>query len=238
MKINDKTLAKYASSGAPPDKEGFLKKRGDLNRGYQKRWFILKGNLLFYYEKRMDKDPIGMIVLEGCRVELSDSEDGFTFMLQFPGPHSRTYVISADTQEDMEAWMKALSSASYDYIRICVNELKATLREADTVSNKKLLQGAIDDRNNFVQSGHIRHSQEGPSNNVSSYISGPIKRHNPFDDGSFDHESISERDSVTSRSFTEMHEEFRAEIKEITSVWVKNHPNSNFSVEYCKKYGS
>jgi hypothetical protein len=65
MKINDKSLSKYASSGAPPDKEGYLHKRGDFNRGYQKRWFILKGNLLFYYEKRTDKDPIGESFFRG-----------------------------------------------------------------------------------------------------------------------------------------------------------------------------
>lgn len=27
-------------------------------------------------------------------------------MLNFPGPHARTYVMCADTQEEMEGWMK------------------------------------------------------------------------------------------------------------------------------------
>lgn len=66
MKINEKSLSRYASSGAPPDKEGYLKKRGDLNKGYQKRWFVLKGNLLFYYEKRMDRDPLGKDFIQYC----------------------------------------------------------------------------------------------------------------------------------------------------------------------------
>ena len=61
MKLNDKSLSKFAGSGAPPDKEGYMQKRGDFNKGYQKRWFVLKGNLLFYYERRGEKDPIGMI---------------------------------------------------------------------------------------------------------------------------------------------------------------------------------
>ena len=59
MKLNEKSLSKFASSGAPPDKEGYLHKRGDFNRGYLKRWFVLKGNLFFYYERRGEKDPIG-----------------------------------------------------------------------------------------------------------------------------------------------------------------------------------
>ena len=47
-----------------------------------------------------------MVVLEGCTIELSDDSDGFTFMINFPGHHSRTYIMCADTQEDMESWMK------------------------------------------------------------------------------------------------------------------------------------
>lgn len=131
-----------------------------------------------------------------------------------------------------------MSSASYDYIKICVNELKCKLRDADTMSNRKLLQSAIDDRNTFVQSGQVRVSQERDSGKISTAsVIHPLKRHNPFDDDSFDQESI-DRDSVMVRSFTEMHEDFRKEIKDITSLWVKNHPNSVFAMEYTKKHSS
>ena len=66
MKLNDKDLARFASSSSPIDKEGFLLKKGAASgAGFQKRWFVLKGNLLFYYEKRDDsKDPIGICI---CR---------------------------------------------------------------------------------------------------------------------------------------------------------------------------
>jgi hypothetical protein len=68
MKINEKNLAAFASSATPVDREGWLVKRGEVNKGYQKRWFVLKGNLLFYFEKRGDKEPVGVIVLEGCTI--------------------------------------------------------------------------------------------------------------------------------------------------------------------------
>ena len=59
MKIlNAKGLTRFASAGGFPDKEGYLLKRGDLNKGFQRRWFVLRGNLLFYYEKRGDREPI------------------------------------------------------------------------------------------------------------------------------------------------------------------------------------
>lgn len=68
MKINEKNLAAFASSATPVDREGWLVKRSEVNKGYQKRWFVLKGNLLFYFEKRGDKEPVGVIVLEGCTI--------------------------------------------------------------------------------------------------------------------------------------------------------------------------
>jgi len=68
MKINEKNLAAFASSATPVDREGWLVKRGEVNKGYQKRWFVLKGNLLFYFEKRGEKEPVGVIVLEGCTI--------------------------------------------------------------------------------------------------------------------------------------------------------------------------
>ena len=68
MKINEKSLVAFAVSNESVDKEGWLLKRADLNRNYQKRWFVLKGNLLFYFEKRGDKEPLGVIILEGCTV--------------------------------------------------------------------------------------------------------------------------------------------------------------------------
>lgn len=68
MKINEKNLAAFASSATPVDREGWLVKKGEVNKAYQRRWFVLKGNLLFYFEKRGDKEPVGVIVLEGCTI--------------------------------------------------------------------------------------------------------------------------------------------------------------------------
>ena len=48
---------------------GWLWKRGEVNKNFQKRYFVLKGNLLFYFDKRLDKEPIGVIILEGWFVE-------------------------------------------------------------------------------------------------------------------------------------------------------------------------
>lgn len=67
MKINEKNLTAFAIT-PPVDLEGYLSKRGEVNKSWQKRWFVLKGNLLFYFERKGDREPLGVIILEGCTI--------------------------------------------------------------------------------------------------------------------------------------------------------------------------
>lgn len=129
MKINDKNLISFAISKTPIDREGWLNKRGEVNKNFQKRWFVLKGNLLFYFEKKDDREPIGVIILEGCTIELAENEETFAFKLVFHGAGNRTYILCANSQENMEEWMKAIASASYDYMKLMVAELQRQLDE-------------------------------------------------------------------------------------------------------------
>jgi hypothetical protein len=143
MKIlNEKGLAHFATSGTPADKEGYLQKKGEVNKGFQKRWFVLKGNLLFYYEKKGCKDPLGVVILEGCTIELAEDADNFMFMINFAATGSRTYCLSAHSQEAMESWMKALSCAGYEYMKLMVLELQSKLEELSSKADANLVQNA------------------------------------------------------------------------------------------------
>lgn len=123
MKLNDKNIASFAVCSSPVDKEGYLQKKGDQNKEFQRRWFVLKGNLLFYFQKKQDKEPLGVVVLEACSVQVS-SHARYAFEIAFDGQGTRTYVLAADNDEEMQAWMKAISHASYEYLRSIVNELQ------------------------------------------------------------------------------------------------------------------
>lgn len=116
-------------------RSGFLNKRGEINKAFQRRYFVLKGNLLFYFETRLDKEPLGLIIVEGCTIELSQEldADNYCFEIAFNG--NRTYILAADTQECMEAWMKALTCAGYEYKRIIVAELQRQLHEIEYSRN-------------------------------------------------------------------------------------------------------
>ena len=129
MKLNERCVAEYSTSSAPIDKEGYLNKKGELNRGYQRRWFLLKGNLLYYFEKRSDKEPIGVIVLDNCHVELAESGEPYAFQISFGGDGSRTYILGADTAKDMEAWMRAITHSNYDCLKMMVESFESKLQK-------------------------------------------------------------------------------------------------------------
>ncbi|XP_017267582.1 sesquipedalian-1 isoform X2 [Kryptolebias marmoratus] len=129
MKLNERSVAHYATCDTPPDKTGFLFKKGERNTAYHRRWFILKGNMLFYFEERDSREPIGVIVLEGCTVELCESAEEFAFAIKFDCAKARVYKMAAENHAAMESWVKALSRASFDYMRLVVKELERQLEE-------------------------------------------------------------------------------------------------------------
>ncbi|XP_049536233.1 sesquipedalian-1 [Anopheles darlingi] len=138
MKINEKSLCLFATT-PPVDLEGWMNKRGEMNKSWQRRWFVLKGNLLFYFEKRGDKEPLGMIILEGCTVELAEEGEQYCFQIIFHGPNNRTYYLSTESQPIMEQWMKALTCAGYDYMKLMVAELQRQLEEIEGQCKEKQL---------------------------------------------------------------------------------------------------
>ncbi|XP_050534451.1 sesquipedalian-1-like [Daktulosphaira vitifoliae] len=208
MKINEKNLCAYSTSSSPIDKEGWLCKRGELNKGYQKRWFVLKGNLLFYFDRKVDKEPVGVIILEGCTIELAENDDQFSFKIVFHGPNNRSYILGADSQECMEQWMKALACASYDYMKLMVADLQRQLKELEHTSNHESLQ---------LPKDQITQSNE--SCERTSPHPPPRGRHNPFNKPIS--QSPQRKDIVSHRiiTFKELHNQLGRSILRDRNEW-------------------
>ncbi|XP_059138991.1 sesquipedalian-1-like, partial [Physella acuta] len=91
MRFNSKELALLVQQTNHYDKEGFLlmkdKQDGFFKKSeaYINRYVKLKGNLLFYFKNKDNKaEPLGVIVLERCAVELAvDQETTNGFLLGF-----------------------------------------------------------------------------------------------------------------------------------------------------------
>ncbi|KAG7238941.1 hypothetical protein INR49_030488 [Caranx melampygus] len=130
MKLHEKILTHYLSCTSPVDKEGYLYKKKERNATYQRRWFVLKANLLFYQERPADRHLLGVIVLEGCAVRRSESDGRFAFSLVFEGPGLKTYRFAAVDRQTQESWVKALLSASHCYLSLLVRDLGRQYEEA------------------------------------------------------------------------------------------------------------
>ncbi|XP_078135916.1 sesquipedalian-1-like [Sander vitreus] len=130
MKIDEKIFTFFESCTSQVDKEGYLYKKGEIKTSYQKRWCVLKGNLLFYKDRPADRDVTGVIVLEGCTVQLCESEEQFAFSLVWSDPGLRTYKFAAEDQAGQESWIKALLSASHSYLALLVMDMEKKYRDA------------------------------------------------------------------------------------------------------------
>lgn len=130
MKFSEKIVSYFESCNSPVDKEGYLSKKGELKTSYQKRWFVLKGNLLFYKDRPDDRDLAGVIVVEGCTVQLCESDEQFAFSLVWSEPGLRTYKFAAEDQASQESWIKALLSANHNYLSLLVMDLEKKYRDA------------------------------------------------------------------------------------------------------------
>ena len=223
MKINDKHLVAFATGSAPVDKQGYMLKRGEVNKSFQKRWFVLKGNLLFYFERKGDREPIGVIVLEGCTVELAENVDAFSFELVFPGSGCRTYVFATDTQEAMEDWMKTITCAGYEFMKLMVAELQRHVDELNMSGSSKTSPVASV-RASAIASDPWSAVPKQTNKLVDVAASGDNaknRRCNPFNtppDGSVDlfgaQPFCAESTATTSRTFKELHAEYGRYIEE------------------------
>lgn len=71
-----------------------------------------------------------MIVLEGCTVQLCESDEQFAFSLVWSEPGLRTYKFAAEDQESQESWIKILLSANHQYLALLLTDMEKAYREA------------------------------------------------------------------------------------------------------------
>ncbi|XP_029952022.1 pleckstrin homology domain-containing family A member 7-like isoform X2 [Salarias fasciatus] len=136
-------------------------------RLWKRKWFVLADFCLFYYKDSREEAVLGSIPLPSYVISLVGAEDHISRKYAFKASHTgmrsyiykqssvigsqaehtgmRTYYFSADTQEDMNTWLKAMSQAT-----LMQNHSDATmLRPADNL--EKLLQQAVPQTNHVNQ---------------------------------------------------------------------------------------
>mmetsp|Transcript_16242 Transcript_16242/g.63331 ORF Transcript_16242/g.63331 Transcript_16242/m.63331 type:complete len:475 (-) Transcript_16242:205-1629(-) len=93
-----------------PDKDGFLTKQGGSIKTWKKRWFVLKGDTMYYFKTPRDTEQTGEIKLEStcsCQPEKAKGKK-YYFSVSTP---SRTFQMFAESEETMKQWVDKISQA-------------------------------------------------------------------------------------------------------------------------------
>lgn len=98
---------------------GFMSKRKSRPQAHllqYRRFFVLVGNLLYYYKKPEDSEPRGSIMLAGCSVRIVSPAER---CMEVDSPASgKAYYMFADTETQLDEWAAAISEASIMRLRV------------------------------------------------------------------------------------------------------------------------
>ncbi|KAG0739193.1 hypothetical protein G6F57_005718 [Rhizopus arrhizus] len=92
--------------------EGYLLKLG-RNKGWRKRWFVLRTDTLSYYEDDKEYSPHRIIpldhIIDSLEVEPVSKNKQYCFKIIIP---KRSYVLCAPNEVSMESWLNSLVVAT------------------------------------------------------------------------------------------------------------------------------
>ncbi|XP_068891720.1 rho GTPase-activating protein 25 isoform X2 [Aphelocoma coerulescens] len=104
-----------------PLKLGWLKKQRSIVKNWQHRYFVLKGQQLYYYKDEDDAKPQGCLSLQGSTIKVvaTNPEEGGKFIFEIipgvAGEQSRagqdSCVLMASSHAEMEEWVKSIRRA-------------------------------------------------------------------------------------------------------------------------------
>ncbi|XP_005104317.2 inositol polyphosphate-4-phosphatase type I A isoform X1 [Aplysia californica] len=131
MRFNSKEISVLLQNTHSYDREGYLqmkdKQEGLFKKSeaYISRYIRLKGNLLFYFKnKEIKSEPIGVIILERCVVELDLQEEVDNgFLLVFEG-EDQPIRFGASSETLRDNWIQALHVASHECLKMQLQSLR------------------------------------------------------------------------------------------------------------------
>ncbi|KAL6095136.1 plekha4 [Pungitius sinensis] len=108
-------LAAKRDPNCPVVIRGWLNKKDSSGlKLWKRRWFVLSNYCLFYYKDSREESVLGSIPLPSYKILFCTPREcksrKFTFKVVHQG--MRSYFFSADTQEDMLGWVRALSQSA------------------------------------------------------------------------------------------------------------------------------
>ncbi|XP_031719210.1 pleckstrin homology domain-containing family A member 7 isoform X8 [Anarrhichthys ocellatus] len=144
-------------------------------RLWKRKWFVLADFCLFYYKDSREESVLGSIPLPSYIISPVGPEDHISRKYAFKASHTgmrsyiykqssvigsqaehtgmRTYYFSADTQEDMNTWLRAMNQAT-----LMQNQTNTLIRPFDKFETFNLLQQQA-----VPQMNHVNHHRSPDS---------------------------------------------------------------------------
>lgn len=101
-------------------KEGWLQKRGEVNKGWKNRWFEVRDGMFFYYKHPGDAKALGAISLDPETVSFlrydtdaisfSNPRNESIFRIRTP---KRVYILQAEGEKEMNEWVVHLTNVQH-----------------------------------------------------------------------------------------------------------------------------
>ncbi|XP_064786515.1 pleckstrin homology domain-containing family A member 7-like isoform X4 [Oncorhynchus masou masou] len=130
---------------------GWLYKQdGSGMRLWKRKWFVLADYCLFYYKDSREESVLGSIPLPSYVVSAVEPEDHISRKYAFKAEHGgmRTYFFSADTQEDVNGWVKAMNQAA-----LMQNQTDSLKRPSETSEKSEMPNTS--ERKGVPQTNHV-----------------------------------------------------------------------------------
>eukprot|EP01129_Flabellula_baltica_P014988 TRINITY_DN736_c0_g1_i1.p1 TRINITY_DN736_c0_g1~~TRINITY_DN736_c0_g1_i1.p1 ORF type:complete len:468 (-),score=103.84 TRINITY_DN736_c0_g1_i1:50-1453(-) len=95
----------------PPDMDGHMTKCGGRIESWHKRWFVLKGNGLYYFKKKSDKRETGVIELTKESFVKKDPTKKQGKPCIAVGTTARVFFMYPETTTEQEEWIGVINAA-------------------------------------------------------------------------------------------------------------------------------
>ncbi|CAJ0763874.1 24531_t:CDS:10, partial [Entrophospora sp. SA101] len=128
------------------NKSGYLFMKIDkrVMQSWSRKYFTISGELLYYRNRNIkipNNEISGVIKLRVCHVKPIDNIDKrFCFVIISP---TRTYILQAENQEDMEDWINCLNAAAT--MALYSDNVSTSSQKVDSNISQELLQYDIVD---------------------------------------------------------------------------------------------
>ncbi|XP_067344154.1 pleckstrin homology domain-containing family A member 7 isoform X1 [Channa argus] len=148
---------------------GWLNKKDSSGlKLWKRRWFVLSNYCLFYYKDSREESVLGSIPLPSYRILFCTPREcknrKFTFKVVHQG--MRSYFFSADTQEDMLGWVRALSQSAAMEPESSINRRCSSYQDFTQI-------GGSSESVNFPKSPSDGESTAQKQRNISRTLSEP-----------------------------------------------------------------